>query len=135
MSSTLAPRTLRRLAGYGLTAGTAAIVNLGGFAALDRAGVAVPLASAVAFGVSALVNYALTSLFVFRQPLGLGRLGSFLVFASLGFCMNVGVTSALALGLRLPHVAAQVAGIGTAFLFNFWLNTAVVFAAPKAPGR
>jgi putative flippase GtrA len=119
--------TLARLGRYGMTGGAAAVVDFGMFAALTAWLVPVPHAAAAAFGVAALVNYALTSRFVFREPLSWRRLCAFLVFAVAGATVNVGVTSLGALALGVPALAAKVVGIGTAFLVNFWLNCRLVF--------
>jgi putative flippase GtrA len=77
------------------------------------------------------------------------RLGGFLAVALLGMTINVGVTSTLALALGawraaakaaelgvgpwVVDVTAKAAGIGAAFVLNFWLNTTIVFREPARP--
>ena len=123
---------LQRLARYALTGGAAAVADLGVFAVLCPAVLPVPAAAACAFTLAALVNYGLTSAFVFRHPLGLKRLGLFVMVSLAGLTVNVGVTVAGAWALALPAVAAKAGGIGAAFLINFWLNSVIVFRAARA---
>jgi putative flippase GtrA len=108
------------------------VVDLGVFDALADRLLPIPTAAALAFGVAALVNYALTSRFVFREPPSWRGLGVFFVFAIVGAAVNVGVTSVGALALGAPALAAKAGGIGTAFLVNFWLNATIVFRSSAA---
>ncbi len=126
--------TLARLSRYGLTGGAAALVDLGIFAALEVRVLPVPAAAAAAFGVAALFNYALTSRFVFREPLSWRRLAAFLAFAIVGAAVNIGVTSAGCLVFGAPALLAKLVGIGTAFLVNFWMNSAIVFRSSAQAG-
>ena len=119
--------TARLFFGYVLTGGSAAVIDLGGFALLHAAELIVPAAAAVSFLVAALENYVLTSRFVYKQPLSAGRLGVFLLVAFGGFIVNVGVTTAAAYVFGAPPVLAKLIGIGVAFGLNFLLNTVVVF--------
>jgi putative flippase GtrA len=119
--------TVARIGRYGLTGGAAAVVDVGVFIVLTAQGLFTPAAAAGAFCVAALVNYGLTSRFVFRQKLALRRLGTFLAFALVGLGVNVGVTSAGVMIVNLPAMAAKIGGIGVAFLVNFWLNNTIVF--------
>ena len=129
---TTARRMLERLARYALTGGAAAAVDLGTFAILCPAILPAPAAAACAFSLAALFNYTLTSLFVFRHPLQLPRLGLFLLVSLAGLTVNVSATVAGVDILRLPPVAAKAGGIGAAFLVNFWLNSLIVFRAARA---
>jgi putative flippase GtrA len=122
--------TFAKLRLYGLTGGAAAVVDIGVFAVLKSGPLPVPAAAASAFGVAALVNYALTSRFVFREPMSWRRFRAFLVFAIVGAGVNVGVTSLGALALGAPALLAKASGIGTAFLVNFWMNAVIVFRSP-----
>lgn len=116
----------QRLLRYVLTGGTAALVDLGGFALLLHLSVPLALAGTASFGVALLVNYALTARFVFQVRPGLQRLPVFALGALMGLCINMGVTLGLS-GLGLVPLLAKCAGIGTAFLFNFGINALVVF--------
>ena len=81
-----------KFARYLLTGGAAAVVDVGGFALLHVAGVAPLPAAAASFAVAAVVNYLLTSRFVFHHR-GLGwRFPLFLLGALVGLFVNVGVT-------------------------------------------
>lgn len=119
--------TLAKLGRYGLTAGSAAIVDAGGFALLHHAGLATLPAAVTSFLLATVVNYRLTARFVFHQPASMRGYGVFLLAALLGAVVNVGVTVAAEAWLGLPALAAKLAGIGCAFLFNFALNLRVVF--------
>lgn len=118
---------LRRLGRYTLTAGGAAIVDLGGFAALVFLDVAVALSAAISFLVATVVNYTLTARFVFGVTPSVRLYPRFLAAASAGFLFNVGVTMA-AHGQGMSPVLAKTTGIGVAFLANFAMNSAWVFS-------
>lgn len=121
------PAMLAKFVGYALTGGTAAIVDLGGFALLVAVGLPVTFAAIVSWLIAALVNYHLTSRFVFmRTPTGRHGL-VFLVAAAVGLSVNVGVTTLSAEVLGLAPVLAKLIGIGVAFMFNFLLNVLIVF--------
>jgi putative flippase GtrA len=129
---TTAREALHRLGRYVFTGGAAAVTDLGAFALLHPAVLSIPAAATCAFTLAALLNYTLTSLFVFRHPLSLKRLGLFVLVSLAGLTVNVGVTVVGAMALDLPAVAAKTAGIGSAFLVNFWLNSVIVFRAARA---
>jgi putative flippase GtrA len=121
-------QTLRTLFRYILTGGSAAVVDVSVFAALHRAGVPIAVAATCSFCVAAMVNYTLTSIFVFRKPLSPRGFVMFFGVALLGMSINVGVTVAGSALTPLGPILSKVAGIGTAFLLNFWLNSTFVFA-------
>jgi putative flippase GtrA len=139
-------QTLRTLFRYILTGGTAAVVDLSIFTLLHNLGVAIPVASVCSSGVAVVVNYTLSSTFVFRMPLSLKGFLLFFLGALLGLSINNGVAVAgAAVHLKLsvlgvsvtpyqPYLA-KVAGIGTAFIFNFWLNSTVVFRGHATRNR
>ena len=58
----------------------------------------------------------------------------FLAFAVVGLVLNVCVTILVASATPAPLPLAKAVEIGTAFLFNFWLNSAFVFG-PGASGK
>jgi putative flippase GtrA len=129
---------LTKLVRYGVTGGIAAIVDAGGFALLLEAGLAVAGAGTLSFCIAALVNYGLSSRFVFARSATAQGFALFFVAALLGLSVNLGVTLAGVYLAGLPPIVAKIAGIGTAFLVNFALNLLVVFrpsaAAPPRPG-
>lgn len=124
-----------KLLRYGMTGGIAAIVDAGGFELLVRAGLGIAEAGTASFCVAAFVNYCLTSRFVFGQGRTAVGFAFFFVIAIIGLAVNVGVTLAGVYWFDLPPIVAKVSGIGTAFLINFGLNTAIVFRRERWPGR
>jgi putative flippase GtrA len=121
--------TLVKLLRYGMTGGIAAIVDAGGFALLIALGLGIAAAGTVSFCVAALVNYLLSSRFVFASGRSAQGFALFFVTALIGLAINLGVTLAGAYLAGLPPVLAKIAGIGTAFLINFALNLRFVFRA------
>lgn len=127
---------LAKLLGYGVTGGIAAIVDAGGFALLLRAGLGVATAGTASFCAAAVVNYALSSRFVFAGRASPKGFALFFGVALIGLAVNLGVTLAGVYWLGLPPLLAKIAGIGVAFLVNFALNLRIVFrpsgaAAPR----
>jgi putative flippase GtrA len=128
-------RVARLFFGYVLTGGSAAVFDLGGFAVFHRLGAPIAIAASASFLIAALENFVLTSLYVYREPLALRRFGAFLLVATGGFLVNVGVTVATASVTGAPPVIAKLCGIGTAFGVNFVLNTVLVFNRKLASGE
>jgi putative flippase GtrA len=127
---------LAKLMGYGVTGGIAAIVDAGGFALLLRAGLGVAAAATASFCTAAVVNYVLSSRFVFAGRTSAQGFALFFVVALIGLTVNLGVTLAGVYWVGLPPLMAKIAGIGVAFLVNFALNLRIVFrpsgaAAPR----
>ena len=88
-----APRLARQALGYLVVGGLAAVVDIGLFHLLAPGFQGVLLPAAASFSVAAIVNYALSSLWVYRrQWRSLRRATLFLLFASIGLCINAGVT-------------------------------------------
>ncbi len=126
--------SLNKLLGYFLTAGTAAVVDVGGFALLHHIGVPVAIGAVVSFCLAAGVNYLLTSRYVFGRPASLRGFGLFFVAALGGLLVNVSVTLLGSRYLGIAPELAKIAGVGCAFLCNFWINLRVVFRdSPDAP--
>lgn len=126
--------SLGRFVRYIISGGTAAVVDLSIFALLHRAGVPIPVAATCSFGVAALVNYTIASIFVFKKPLSFRGFGVFFSVALVGMAINVGITVAGSALTPVGPIVSKIAGIGTAFLLNFWLNSAFVFRDGGAPG-
>ena len=129
---------LIKLMRYGVTGGIAAIVDAGGFALLLKAGLTVAGAGTLSFCTAAVVNYSLSSRFVFARGATAQGFALFFVAALIGLSVNLGVTLAGVYLLGLAPIVSKIAGIGIAFLVNFCLNLLVVFrpsaAAPPRPG-
>lgn len=120
-------RTAIQFARYLLTGGSAAIVDLSIFALLTAYKIPVLEAAVCSFLVAMVENYVITSIFVYKAPLRASLLAKFAAFAVVGLLINAGVTVVLSSRLGLPPVLAKVGGIGTAFVFNFMVNTLIVF--------
>lgn len=118
---------LRKFSGYFLTGGTAAVVDAGGFALLHGFGVSVPVAAVLSFLVAAVVNYLLTTKFVFGQAATSRQFALFIAMAAVGLVINAGLTVAAASLLAVPAPLAKVLAIGLTFCVNFCLNYFVVF--------
>lgn len=118
---------LRKLAQYFVTAGVAAIVDIGGFALLLGVGAALVPAAMASFLAANVVNYVLTSSYVFKTAPSLRRYPVFLAAAAAGFVVNVAVTALSAHLLHLAPVLAKTTGVGIAFFANFALNAVFVF--------
>lgn len=118
---------------YILTGGTAAVVDWAIFTSLHALGVPAVAATTCSFLIAAVVNYSLCCLLVFHRPLSLRGFFLFLSGAALGYCINTTVTlSAMSL-THFPAEVCKVAGIGTAFLLNFYVNLTVVFRDRSPP--
>ncbi len=125
-----ATRSMREYAlGYTLAGGLAAGVDIGGFHWLAPRLQPLLLAAALSFVLAALVNYTLSSLWVYRRRWrSMRRAALFLALACVGLAVNSGVTWWLASTLPLHATLAKVGGVATAFGINFWMNTRLVFA-------
>lgn len=123
------PNAVSKLLPYAMTGGVAAIVDAGGFALLIDAGLGVAVGGGLSFGASAVVNYLLTSTFVFGRGVSMRGFALFLSAALIGLSINVGLTLLGFYVLGLPPVIAKLIGIGTAFFVNFLINLRFVFRA------
>src|SRR5882762_268215 len=81
-----------RLLEYAVTVGIAAVVDAGGFVLLVNAKLSIVLASGLSFCIASLVNYNLTSQFVFNREATLRGFAPFMAAALIGFTVNIGVT-------------------------------------------
>ena len=134
--------------GYAGTGGLAAVVDIGGFHVLARWLPDVVLTAALSFGAAAVVNYLLSSRWVWRQDWRhLGRALRFAGTACVGLSINAGMT--LLMAQALHPTLAKAGGVALAFGANFLMNAWWVFGAgglrspsagacgpaPGAPGR
>ena len=116
-----------RLLQYAVTGGIAAVVDAGGFVLLVNFKLSIVVASCLSFCIAALVNYILTSQFVFNREATLRGFGPFLAAALIGLTVNIGVTSLGVFVMGLPPLAAKLMGIAIAFIVNFLINLRIVF--------
>jgi putative flippase GtrA len=153
----ISSQTAARFRRYILTGATAAVVDVTIFNMLHaEAGLSIILAATCSFCVAAVVNYALSSIFVFGHALSLRQLARFFAIAVVGMTVNVGVTGVADALAPFPAIVAwaagligfppgvlepyapdlgKVCGIGVAFLFNFYMNNTVVFRERTEPVR
>jgi putative flippase GtrA len=87
------------------------------------------VAGCLSFCIAALVNYSLTSRFVFDREMTLRGFASFMAAALIGLTVNIGVTSMGVFTAGLPRLAAKLMGIAIAFIVNFLINLRIVFHA------
>jgi putative flippase GtrA len=118
---------LRRLLQYGVTGGIAAVVDAGGFVLLVNAKLSIVVASCLSFCIAALVNYNLTSRFVFDREATVRGFNLFMAAALIGLTVNIGVTLVGVFAVGLPPLAAKLMGTGIAFMVNFLINLRFVF--------
>lgn len=112
---------------YFFTGGAAAIVDAVGFALLHQLRINSFTAAVASFSVAAIVNFLLTSKFVFRQRATGKRFTLFLVAAFFGLTINVGITMLTIIYFDIDPRLAKIVGIGAAFFINFLLNLCFVF--------
>jgi putative flippase GtrA len=123
--------SLHKLFRYFLTAGAAAIVDVGGFAILCSTPIPIAVSAVTSFCLATVVNYLLSSRFAFNRSPTMRGFGVFFVAAVGGLTVNVSVTLVGSLYLSIAPVLAKIIGVGTAFLINFWLNLRIVFRTPS----
>lgn len=127
--------TTDALAGQGrrylLTGGAAAIVDAGLFWLLTANDMPTPPAALFSFLIATLVNYGLSSRYVFASAPSLRSYAKFLAGAGLGLVLNVSITSVLSARLGVAPPLAKIIAIGITFVFNFLVNAFFVFH--KAP--
>lgn len=125
-----APELARQAVGYLIVGGLAALVDIGLFHWFAPRFASVLLPAVLSFLIAAVVNYTLSSLWVYRrQWRSLRRAALFFLFASVGLCVNAGVTWWLANALPIVPTAAKAGGVAVAFAINFLMNTFIVFRA------
>ena len=108
-----------------MVGGLAAVVDIGLFHLLVARSEGVLLPAVTSFMVAAVVNYSLSSLWVYRRQWhSIRRAATFLLFALVGLCIDAGATWWLIHSLPIP---ATLAKVGIAFVANFLRNTFLVF--------
>ena len=115
-----------RVLRYAATGGTAALVDLGGFALLLALGAPLIVAGTASFAVAVLVNFSLSSRYVFGVAPSLQRLLAFAMGAVVGLTVNMGMTLAVA-ALGAAPLLAKAVGIATAFVVNYGINARFIF--------
>lgn len=134
MSAWRTPALARQALGYLLVGGLAAVVDIGLFHLLVSRMDGVLLPAVASFLVAAVVNYTLSSVWVYRrQWRSLRRASRFLLFALVGLCINAGVTWWLVHLFAAAPTLAKIGGVGIAFGANFLMNTFIVFRAEDDP--
>jgi len=118
---------LAKFVRYVVTGGTAAVVDLVGFAILQTFALPIVVCASASWIVAAVVNYLLTSRFVFSHRPSTSHGLMFISVAAIGLAINAGVTTICAEYLAVPPIAAKAIGIGTAFFFNFLANVRIVY--------
>lgn len=116
---------------YLAVVGAAAVIDLGGFVLLERAGAPIAPAAAFSFLCAAVFNYSVNARVVFRQAATSSRFLLFLAVGLMGLTVNTGVTAG-AHALGAAPALAKTIGIGAAFFVNAGLNVLVVFRKPSA---
>ena len=130
MTALRTPVLARQALGYLLVGGLAAVVDIGLFHLLVSRAEGVLLPAVASFMVAAVVNYSLSSIWVYRrQWRSIRRATTFLLFALVGLSINAGATWWLVHSLPVPATLAKVGGVGIAFVVNFLMNTFIVFRA------
>ncbi len=118
---------IQKFIGYFMTGGLAAIVDAGGFGLLHYQGVAVLPAAIISFCTAAVVNYQLSSRYVFKHAPTQKQFYKFFLVALIGLAVNVGITYWLVQNTAMMPVLAKIIAIGIAFFVNFLLNLLIVF--------
>lgn len=119
--------TVRRLFLYLLTAGAAAVVDIGAFALLSATRMSVIPSAGCSFCTAMGMNFLLTTRFAFRARASRRNFALFVMGAAVGLLVNVTLTSAAVIGWNKPRIIAKTIAIGATFLLNFWINARFVF--------
>lgn len=118
-----------RLLRYAVTGGSAAIVDVGGFALLAALRMPVVLAATCSFLAATVVNFLLSSRWVFYKRATVRRYGSFLSGSLFSLLVNVTVTSICDVYLEAPRGVSKIVAVGVTFLFSYWINARLVFGS------
>jgi putative flippase GtrA len=129
------PKLPERLWRYTLTGGCAAVIDIVGFSWLSTTSLPPVVTATISFLASNIVNYVLTSRFVFFASLGMGRYAAFLTGSAFALAINVSLTSAAIMLTSMPSMLAKAVAVGLTFLLNFWINSKVVFQDKRCRDR
>ncbi|WP_083578976.1 GtrA family protein [Tardibacter chloracetimidivorans] len=121
----------RKAAGYLLSGGGAAVIDISLFR-LFAPVMGVMAGATLSFLVAAVVNFLVSSRYVFGGGGGARKAVLFLVFAGVGLVINVTATTLIWQASDLPLILCKTGGVGIAFLFNFAFNFLIVFRARPA---
>lgn len=121
------PRFLSQFLRYGCTGGVAAVVDLSMFILLLKINLPIAVAATASFLMAAVVNYGLTSRYVFDEDPEVFQFVRFLGAALIGLSVNVAVTVVATRELSLLPTSAKLLGIAIAFSLNFLMNQMFVF--------
>ena len=111
------------------------MVDIGGFACLSLAAMPTTLAAICSFLLATVVNFLLTSRFVFQTTATVMRYFAFLAGSLLSLLVNVSLTSAGVILFAVPRTEAKTIAVGITFLLNFWINARLVFKRESNPGE
>lgn len=120
------PNRMGQMLRYVGTGGTAAAVDLGGFALLLAISLPLVVAGTLSFLVAVLVNFCLSSRYVFQVPISLRRFPTFALGATVGLVVNMGMTLFITSIVGTPTLGKAI-GIATAFFVNYSINVLFVY--------
>jgi putative flippase GtrA len=112
---------------YFFTGGFGAVIDAGSFAIFHEIGIELFPAAASSFSLGAIVNFLLSSRFVFRQSATGKKFLIFFLAALIGLVINVYTTLSVITYFQIDARLAKIAGIAAAFFINFLINLFIVF--------
>lgn len=115
-----------------MTGGLAAVVDIGGFGLLHAWGLQIMLAASLSFTIAAVVNYQLSSRYVFGGNPNQRQFYQFFVVALIGMAINVSLTIWLLHHTALYPIVAKLIAVGITFVVNFLLVYFIVFKEKKS---
>ena len=112
---------------YAAAAGSAAVVDVGGFTQLTALHTPTVLAAACSFLTATVVNFLLSSRWVFQQQASLRGYALFLSGSLFSLLVNVSVTSILVIHFVLPRGLSKLLAVAATFLLSYSINARLVF--------
>ena len=109
------------------------MVDIGGFACFSVTPIPTILAATCSFLAATVVNFLLTSRFVFRVTATVRRYLDFVAGSLLSLLVNVSLTSIGAILLAIPRTEAKTIAVGITFILSFWINHRLVFRRELDP--
>ena len=115
---------IRKFVSFGFVGAFATLIHYLIFIVFVAGGIAEPVAaSAIGFGISALVNYALNYRFTFRsQKNHIAVLPKFALISLSGLVLNTLIIATLLYKFSWHYLLSQVMSTGIVLLWNFTLN-------------